>query len=231
MTVAYQQETYHLSRHRTIYLLLVNLGQPRSVYLVTKHTSRGETANMLAADSELVARCQGDDTGAYEELVRRHREAVYRVVYAVVGNHDQAEDVMQEAFLHAYQTIRRFDSRRPFAPWLKRIGVNCAISALRRQGRMARAANRDVALSYEANPEECAIANDLQAAVSQAVSKLPAKQRTAIMLFSLAEMDLAETAAMMGCTVGTVKTHLYRARQKLKALLCDYLEEDQTDEL
>jgi len=211
--------------------MLVNLGQPRSVYLVTKHTSRGETANMLAADSELVARCQGDDTAAYEELVRRHREAVYRVVYAVVGNHDQAEDVMQEAFLHAYQTIRRFDSRRPFAPWLKRIGVNCAISALRQQGRMARAANRDVALSYEANPEECAIANDLHAAVSQAVSKLPARQRRAVMLFSLAEMDLAETAAMMGCTVGTVKTHLYRARQKLRALLADYLEEDQTDEL
>ena len=113
-----------------------------------------------------------------------------------------------------------------FAPWLKRIGVNCAISALRRQGRMARATKRDVALSYEANPEECAIANDLQVAVSQAVSKLPAKQRTAIMLFSLAEMDLAETAAVMGCTVGTVKTHLHRARQKLRGLLSDYLEED-----
>ncbi len=193
---------------------------------MTKHTSKGETANMLAADSELVARCQGDEIAAYEELVRRHREAVYRVVYAVLGNHDQAEDVVQVAFLHAYQTIRRFDSRRPLAPWLKRIGVNCAISALRRQGRMARATKRDVALSYEANPEECAIANDLQVAVSQAVSKLPAKQRTAIMLFSLAEMDLAETAAVMGCTVGTVKTHLHRARQKLRGLLSDYLEED-----
>ena len=89
MAVAYQQETYHPSRHRTIYLLLVNLGRPRSVYLVTKHTPDGETANMLAADSELVARCQGDDTAAYEELVRRHREAVYGVVYAVLGNHDQ----------------------------------------------------------------------------------------------------------------------------------------------
>ncbi len=226
MTVAYQQDTYYLSRCRTIHLLLVNLSRPKSVYLVTKHTSKGETANMLAVDSELVARCQGDDIAAYEELVRRHREAVYRVVYAVVGNHDQAEDVVQEAFLHAYQTIRRFDSRRPFAPWLKRIGVNCAVSELRRQERMARAAKRDVAPSYEANPEECAIANDLQAAVSEAVSKLPAQQRTAVMLFSLAEMDLAETAAMMGCTVGTVKTHLHRARQKLRGLLSDYLEED-----
>jgi len=193
---------------------------------VTKHTSKGETANMFAADSELVAHCQRNDIAAYEELVRRHREAVYRVVYAVAGNHDQAEDIVQETFLHAYQTIRRFDSRRPFAPWLKRIGVNCAISALRRQGRIARGTRRDVALSHEANPEECAIASDLQAAVSQAVSKLPAKQRTAIMLFSLAEMNLAETAAMMGCTVGTVKTHLHRARQKLRELLSDYLEED-----
>ena len=67
---------------------------------MTKHTSKGETANMFAADSELVARCQGDDIAAYEELVRRHREAVYRVVYAVLGNHDQAEDVVQVAFLH-----------------------------------------------------------------------------------------------------------------------------------
>ena len=55
---------------------------------------------MLAADSELVARCQGDDTAAYEELVCRHRKAVYGVVYAVVSNHDQAEDVVQVAFLH-----------------------------------------------------------------------------------------------------------------------------------
>jgi len=186
---------------------------------------------MLAVDSELVARCQRDDIAAYEELVRRHREAVYRVVYAVLGNHEQAEDVVQEAFLHAYQTIRRFDSRRPFVPWLKRIGVNCAISALRRQGHMARATKRNVAVSYEPNPEDRAIASDLQAAVSEAVSKLPARQRAAIMLFSLADMDLAETAAVMGCTVGTVKTHLHRARQKLRGLLSDYLEEDQTNEL
>ncbi len=231
MAVAYQQETYYVSRCRTIYLLLVNLSGLKNVYLVIKHTSNGETANMLAVDSELVARCQGGDIAAYEELVRRHREAVYRVVYAVLGNHDHAEDVVQEAFLHAYQTIRRFDSRRPLAPWLKRIGVNCAISALRRQGRMARATKRNVAVSYEPNPEDRAIANDLQAAVSEAVSKLPTKQRTAIMLFSLEDMNLADTAEVMGCTVGTVKTHLHRARQKLRELLSDYLEDDQTDEL
>ena len=186
---------------------------------------------MSAVDSELVARCHRDDVAAYEELVRRHREGVYRVVYAVVGNHDQAEDVVQDALVHAYETIRRFDCRRPLAPWLKRIGVNCAISALRRQARMARAAKRDVARNYEANPEEFAIANDLQAAVGEAVSKLPAKQRTAIMLFSLAEMDRAETAVVMGCTVETVKTHLHRARQKLRQLLSDYLEEEQANEL
>ncbi len=186
---------------------------------------------MSAVDSELVARCHRDDVAAYEELVRRHREGVYRVVYAVVGNHDQAEDVVQEALVHAYEAIRRFDPRRPLAPWLKRIGVNCAISALRRQRRMTRTAKRDVALSHEANPEECAIAGDLQAAVSQAVNKLPPNQRIAIMLFSLEEMDMAGIAAVMGCTVGTVKTHLHRARQKLRRLLSDYLEEDQTDEL
>lgn len=179
-------------------------------------------------DSKLAVRCQAGDLAAYNELMCRHREAAYRVAYAVMGNHDQAEDVVQEAFLRAYRALHRFDPSRPFAAWIKRITVNWAVNALRKQQRRSSLPAEPV---YGANsagePAQQAAAHDLRVAARKALAVLPPKQRVAITLFALDDMDLASTAEAMGCAVGTVKTHLYRARQKLRQVLADYLEEEQ----
>ena len=160
-----------------------------------------------------------------------HRDGVYRVAYAIVGDHDQAEDVVQEAFMRAYESIHRFDLGRRFAPWIRRIAANCAISAARQHKRTERAGMHDVIQHLEPDASESVVANDLGLAIRQAITQLPRQQALAIALFALKEMDLAETAEVMGCGVGTVKRYLYRARQKLEEVLADHLEEDEKSEL
>lgn len=179
---------------------------------------------MPSKDRELIARCQAGDQAAYGELVRRYREAEYRAAYAVLGNHEQAEDVVQEAFIRAYRAIGRFDSSYSFAAWIKRITVNCAISALHKRHR---ALPLDAAeVTSHADPAQHTAISGLHNSVHQALDMLSPQQRAAITLFALEDMDLASTAEAMGCAVGTVKTHLHRARQKLRQALADYLEED-----
>ena len=180
---------------------------------------------MFAIDSELVAHAKRGDPAAYEELMRRHWEAVYRVTRAIVGNDDQAQDAVQECFVQAYAALERFDERRAFAPWIKGIAANCALLVVRSQRRAQQPMPYEVLLVAEESPHESVAANHLQVAVRQAIEELPPQQRTAITLFALQEMNLAETAKVMDCAVGTVKTHLHRARQKLRELLSDYLEE------
>ena len=180
-------------------------------------------------DSELARRCQRGDVAAYQELVRRHRAPVYRLACAIVRDRDDAEDVVQEAFVRAYRSISRYDSGRDFAGWIKRITVNCAVSRLaeRRRG-LARTGRSDGGdgPSPAPNPDRHLISDELQSHVRQAIDLLPVRQRVAISLFSLEDMDLAETARAMGCTVGTVKSHLHRARAKLATMLAPYLEEE-----
>ena len=186
---------------------------------------------MAPSDSELAARAQGGDLAAYEQLVRRHWEVLYRTAHAIIGNYDEAQDAAQEACVRAYGVLRRFDRRREFGPWIKGIAVNCALSAVRSQKRAERAQGRGCVAQLQEGPHEIAAAHDLQAALQQAIAHLPAQQRAAIRLFALGDMDLAQTAEVMGCAVGTVKAHLHRAREKLKGLLSDYLEEGHNREL
>ena len=179
-------------------------------------------------DRQLAARCQEGDQAAYGQLMRRHREAAHRVAYAVLGNHDQAEDVVQEAFVRAYTAMDRFDQQQSFAAWIKRITVNCALNALRKEQRQPGLPADDVCSATSGrDPAQHAAASDLRAQTRKVLATLPPKQRAAITLFALHDMDLASTAAAMGCAVGTVKTHLHRARRKLRQALADYLEEDQ----
>ncbi len=180
---------------------------------------------MVATDSELVARIRRGDLAAYEELMRRHLDALYRLAYAIIGNHSQTEDAVQECFVQAYMALPRFDESRAFIPWIKGIAVNCARSAVRSRKRAGQPMRREVSLAPDENPEQLVASKDMQAAVRHAIVKLPQQQRTAIRLFSLEEMNLTETARVMNCAVGTVKTHLHRARQKLRELLSDYMEE------
>jgi RNA polymerase sigma-70 factor (ECF subfamily) len=165
--------------------------------------------------------------------LHRHRQAVYRLAFAVVRHHDDAEDVVQESFMRVFQALNRFDERCAFAGWVHRITVNCAISALRRRkpntstdAPEVSPAESRIPLAGGEDPAEQVAMLEFDRAARRAMDALPLRQRVALQLFALEEMDLQSTAAAMGCAVGTVKAHIHRGRQKLRRALAEYLDED-----
>lgn len=190
--------------------------------------ARGASAHRSDAEGELVARARAGDADAYEQLLRRHGSGAYRVVWAILHDPELAEDALQECFVEAYGSLHRFDSRRPFGPWMKGIAVRCALVVSRKQRRAEYASFQPPASAED--PATAAARSDLQAAVREAIMALPERQRVAIRLFALENGSVAEVAEIMGCAVGTVKAHLHRAREALRELLADRLKEN-SDEL
>ncbi|HOS92126.1 MAG TPA: RNA polymerase sigma factor [Armatimonadota bacterium] len=181
------------------------------------------------SDGELVRRCRLGDRCAFRERVQRHRAMVLRVARAITGSREDGEDVAQEAFVSAYRALGRYDSSRDFDTWLRAITVRHAVSALRARRRRRPNGAAEVAESGLGGGDEPAAAiegAELRQRVRRAIGSLPIRQRVAITLFGLDGADLAETARAMGCSVGAVKTHLHRARERLARLLGDYVEGD-----
>jgi RNA polymerase sigma-70 factor (ECF subfamily) len=197
---------------------------PRSWPIGYDNMARGASAHTSHTDGTLVERARAGDAEAYEQLLRRHSDAAYRVVCAVLHDPQQAEDVLQDCFVAAHASLHRFDCRRPFAPWMKGIAARCALAANRSE---YRAGNAPALPARGADsPAMAAARNDLQAAVREAVLALPERQQMAIRLFALEDASVAEVAEIMGCAVGTVKAHLHRARETLRGLLADRFEEN-----
>lgn len=172
-------------------------------------------------DSELVRRARAGDERAYEELVRRHQDVAFRVAVLVAGNAADAQDAAQEAMVKAFFALDRFRADAPFRPWLLRIVANEARNRRRSAGRRdkleiavsAQRSSGDVAPS----PEESALAGERQSALVAAMNRLSESDREVIAHRYLLELSEAETAQVLGCRVGTVKSRLSRALGRLRA--------------
>jgi len=175
---------------------------------------------MHGPDSELVRRSREGDVVAYAELMRRHRHMAYVVAQRILGCADDAEDVVQEAFVCAYRGIGGFRQDRAFAPWMRRITTNCAVNQLRQREREARCMASALAdpATVEA-PDGRVLTIELQAQVRRAVDSLPLRQRLTVVLFYLDGMNVADIADTLGCSASTVKAQLMRGRQKLAQCL------------
>ena len=178
-------------------------------------------------EAELLARAARGDLSAFNSLVEHYQTPVYNLCLRLLGNPQTAEDTTQDAFIAAY---RRFDSFRggSFRAWLFRIAANACYDELRwrksrpstsldeRQGAGERAF--DVADKAPA-PEERAEQSELKDAIEAALRQLPDEQRLAIVLCDAQGMDYAEIAAVMQCSLGTVKSRIARGRARLRAIL------------
>jgi RNA polymerase sigma-70 factor (ECF subfamily) len=178
-------------------------------------------------DDEIIERVRSGDAAAYEILMRRYNQRVYRAVRAILGDDADVEDAMQEAYIAAYRHLDDFAGRARFSTWLIRIAVNQALDRLRRAGRslpfdpvageaLERAAG---VAALGDDPEQRAGDRELGRLLERAIEALPAAFRAAYVLRELEGMETAEAAQSLGIEEATLKTRVHRARQRLREAL------------
>jgi RNA polymerase sigma-70 factor (ECF subfamily) len=186
----------------------------------TKANNVVEASNW--SDEEVIDRVLTGETALYELLVRRHNQKLYRAIRAVLRDDTEAEDVMQEAYVRAFQNLRKFEKRASFATWVTRIGVNEAIARLKIHQRWAEDSLEAEVLEGEAvgattsNPESEMASREAQSLLEEAILRLPLDYRAVVMLRDVEEMTTAETATVLELTEEAVKVRLHRARAMMR---------------
>lgn len=176
-----------------------------------------------AADERAwILAAQKGDQGAFGQLVRRHQRRAYAVARAIVLNHEDAEDAVQEAFLHAYRALDRFRPDQAFGAWLHRIVANAALDLTRR--RKVREADElpETVASPFRDPAE---SDDLRKRLRDALSELPPRQRAVIVLHDVEGYKHAEIGKMLGIPEGTARSDLHYARARLRDALGSFRSE------
>jgi RNA polymerase sigma-70 factor, ECF subfamily len=138
---------------------------------------------------------------------------VYRLALQLVKDPPTAEDVTQEAFIHAYRSLRRFRGQAKFSTWLHRITRNCAVDAIRRRERLRRM-DREAVADEEIRPDP-----SLRAALERAIEALPRDLREPFVLIEVMGLTYAEASAVLSVLPGTLKSRMHRARQALVAAI------------
>ena len=170
-------------------------------------------------DRELVDRVKQGDAAAYDVLVRRHLPRATMVARRLLGNVEDAEDLVQEAFLRALDRIASFDVTRAFAPWFFRLLINIGINARKSRALRAAEPERGDVPSRGENPLEMAEREELRERFIAALSALPPRQRLVVSMFEVDGLSTAEIAESLGISRETVRWHHHQARQALRQAL------------
>ena len=172
-----------------------------------------------------MVRAAAGDRSAFGVLVERYAGVARRVARAVLGNPEDADDAAQDAMLSALVKLDQYDPRRPFGPWLLRIVANAATDRRRRRT-VRRVEPLDAALTAGGpRPDTTAERRALGDRLRQALAELPERRRVAVVLFDVDGYSHAEIAAVLGIPEGTVRSEVFHARRRLRALLADWKEE------
>ena len=172
----------------------------------------------LIADEEIVARVVAGDVALFEILIRRHNQRIYRTVRAVLGTDDDAEDVMQQAYLNAYQHLNQFAGNARFSTWLTRIAVNEALGRRRKRGPFGEGDDEVIMNLVEStpDPEQQATASELRQMLEREIAALPDSFRLVLVMRDVEGLSTAETAACLDVSEDLVKTRLHRGRTLLR---------------
>src|SRR6059036_2542771 len=177
-------------------------------------------------EAALVARTVAGDRAAFGVLVERYAGQARRVARAVLGDPDDADDAAQDGFLSALVKLAQYDARRPFGPWLMRIVANAATDRRRRRT-VRRAEPLDPTLvGGGPRPDAAAVQSELGDRLRAALAELPERRRTAVVLFDVEGYSHAEIAGILGIPEGTVRSEVFHARRRLRALLEDWKEQE-----
>lgn len=204
------------------------------VLFVSDHIDRTRR-RQAKDDGELVRRAVHDEPGAFDALVARYQRRATGLAYGLLNNRDDAMEVVQEAFLNAFDKLKTLSKPERFGAWFLRIVGNLSLNR-----RRARALRKFVPLdpagdddcsrggmqipdTHAATPDESASAKELRGLIIEGIEELPPMQRQALILFAVAKMPQQQIAEELGCTVAAVKWNVFAARKKLKETLKDYL--------
>lgn len=180
---------------------------------------------MDGAEAFVLAQARRGNREAFRTLVERHAPAVFRVAFRVTGNEQDAEDVVQDAFLKAYTELPRFEGRAGFGTWLHRIAANCAVDLLRKRVREAATTLDDetpvaaTLASPEPNPERVAAGRELRERLEAAMASLSPLERAAFTLRHLEQRPVEEIASMLGQSAAAARHSVFRAVGKIRRAL------------
>ncbi|MFZ0662648.1 MAG: RNA polymerase sigma factor [Acidobacteriaceae bacterium] len=170
-------------------------------------------------DLEVVERVKAGETALYEIIMRRYNQRLYRVGRAILRDDGEAEDVMQDAYVRAYQNLAQYRGAAPFSTWLTRIAVNESLNRLRLRNRNPQLKDDDWngdgpmnLADTSPDPEQSASVAELGHLLEEAVLDLPEQYRAVVMLRDIEEMSTTETAAALDLTEDNVKVRLHRGR-------------------
>jgi RNA polymerase sigma-70 factor (ECF subfamily) len=195
-------------------------------------------AESRAEDHELIAAAKAGDERAFGKLMRKYEERVQNHCMRIVGDEQESEDLKQEVFVKVFRSLPNYEHTYAFYTWMYRITQNCCIDRIRKIKRQALEisltpgpdeegmdAPREHAIPDETYvPEKAALNNELKAAIESALAKLSPKLREIIVLKEQDGLSYEEIGAMLRCSRGTVKSRLFRAREKLQGLLAPYVQ-------
>lgn len=194
-------------------------------------------------DQELVRQTLGGDAQSFETLVERHQQAVYRILYRLLKNQQEAEDIAQETFLRCYRHLEKFDQDRSFAPWLYRIATNQALSCLQRLSRrrfipwddqVSETRTEDLEQQYSlasgdwlgqsTDPEAAWEKKEVSQEIFKALQSLKPSDRMIVILRYCEELSYEEIAYIMQTRRNSIEVRLFRAKQKLRSTMTRLLE-------
>jgi len=181
------------------------------------------------SDGALVAAAKCGDTQAFDKLVLRYKRRVFAIAQRITNNHEDAEDVVQDCFHKAFLHLHDFQERSQFSTWLTRIAMNEAFMLLRRRRGVlevlpdgtddAGISVSEVFVDQSPTPEESCWRRERAELLTAAINRLGPKIRRTILLRSIEERSLEETAEILGTSIGIVKSRLFQGRRKLRGTL------------
>ncbi len=171
-------------------------------------------------EQAIIAAARAGDAQAFQLLVERYEQQVYRAAFFILRDPDEAEEVTQEAFMRGYKAIRKFKPDQPFRPWILRIAVNQALTAVRKLKRRREASvESPPVIPSDYDIDEALIDRDRAETLITALNQMQERERAVIYLRYFMDLSEKELAQYLKCAQGTVKSRLHRSLAKLREIV------------
>ena len=174
-----------------------------------------------SSNADLIEKALAGDHAAFIELVSKYRGKIYFTLYAMVHNEDDALDLLQDTFIKTYQSLHKLKNAEFFRCWLHKIAINLATNFINKRKRLQRYKDKQIQNKRQSchPPHYYLERQEIQDFVRHLIAQLPPKQRSVLVLCDIEEYSYKETATILDCSIGTVMSRLFYARNKLRQAL------------